>query len=94
MSAPHVDPQGDVASLLAAAERALSDALGREIRLGESAPLTERGRRNAVLRCRNLSGGSPSSFIIKKVAAERYDPRDTASWEVRRFFSGWVGGSS
>ena len=79
------------APILAAAEQVLSTTLGSEVRLGEVAPLTEKGRRNVVLRCRNLSGGSPASFIIKLVAADNYDPRDTASWDVRRFFRDWAG---
>ena len=85
---PHeIDNQSNFAPILAAAEQVLSNTLGSQVRLGEVAPLTEKGRRNVVLRCRNLSGGSPSSFIVKQVAAENYDPQDTASWDVRRFFS-------
>ena len=45
--------------ILAAAERLLSKELGREVRLGEAARLSEDGRRNVLLRCRDLSGGFP-----------------------------------
>ncbi|PYN25949.1 MAG: hypothetical protein DMD99_06945 [Candidatus Rokuibacteriota bacterium] len=91
MSSRETDNQSGFAPILTAAEQTLSKTLGRPVRLGETTPLTEKGRRNVVLRCRDLSGGSPASFIIKQVATEHYDPRDTASWDVRRFFSDWVG---
>jgi Phosphotransferase enzyme family len=79
------------APILAAAERLLSKEFGREVRLGDAARLSEDGRRNLLLRSRDLSGGFPASFIIKKVVVDAYDPDDTASWDVRRFFSDWVG---
>ncbi|PYN84039.1 MAG: hypothetical protein DMD87_29240 [Candidatus Rokuibacteriota bacterium] len=91
MPSDELDGQNNFAPILAAAERLLSNVLGRQVRLGEVASLTERGRRNVVLRCRNLSSGAPSSFIVKQVAVENYDPRDTTSWDVRRFLSDWVG---
>src|SRR4029450_653154 len=69
----------------------LSNALGSDVRLGDVVQLTEEGRRNTVLRCRNLSGGFPSSFIIKKVVMENYNPDDAGSSDIRRFFSDWVG---
>jgi hypothetical protein len=77
--------------ILAAAAQVLSQALGRHVCLGEVTPLTEKGRRNRVLRCRNLSGGAPSSVIIKQVVGDSYDPDNTASWDSRRFFSDWAG---
>jgi len=91
MSPDELDSQNKFAPILAAAERLLSNELGRQVRLGEVASLTDKGRRNVVLRCRNLSGGAPSSFIVKQVIAENYDPRNTTSWDVRRFLSDWVG---
>jgi len=91
MASDTLESQDNFAPILAAAERLLSDVLGSQVRLGEAASLTEKGRRNAVLRCRNLSGGAPSSFIIKQLAVENYDPRDTTSWDVRRFLRDWVG---
>ena len=77
--------------ILAVAERLLSKELGREVRLGEAARLSEDGRRNVLLRSRDLSGGFPASFIIKKVVVDTYNPEDAASWDIRRFFSDWVG---
>jgi thiamine kinase-like enzyme len=91
MPSDKLESQNNFAPILAAAERLLSNVLGSQVRLGEVAPLTEKGRRNVVLRCHDLSSGAPSSFIIKQVAIENYDPRDTTSWDVRRFFSDWVG---
>ena len=81
----------DVATLLPSAERALSAALGRVVRLGEAVTLTEPGRRNVVLRCRDLAGGEPASIVIKQVVTEKYDPHDTSSWDVRRFLTDWIG---
>ena len=78
-------------SILAAAEHVLSRSLGREMRLGEVACLSDDGRRNLLLRARDLSGGSPASFIIKKVVADSYNPADSTSWDTSRFFLDWVG---
>ena len=80
-----------LASLLAAAERVVSREFGREVRLGEAALLSEDGRRNLLVRCRDLRGGSPASFIIKKVVVDVYNPDDPGSWDMKRFFSDWVG---
>jgi hypothetical protein len=79
------------APLLAAAERLLSREFGREVRLGDAARLSEHGRRNLLVRSRDLCGGFPASFIIKKVVVDTYNPDDAASWDIRRFFSDWVG---
>ena len=86
----HTD-EGEGLPLLAAAERLLSREFGRDVRLGEVEPLSEPGRRNVLLRTRDLSGGRPATFIIKKVVADTYNPDDAASWDIRRFFSDWVG---
>jgi hypothetical protein len=80
-----------VAPLLAAAGQLLSKEFGREVRLGDAARLSEDGRRNLLVRSRDLCGGFPASFIIKKVVVETYNPDDAASWDIRRFFSDWVG---
>ena len=74
-----------------AAERVLSKTLGRDVRLGDVVCLSDDDRRNQLLRSRDLSGGSPASFIIKKVVAKSYDPSDSASWDTRRFLSDSVG---
>ena len=79
------------APLLAAAERLLSREFGREVRLGDAARLSEDGRRNVLVRARDLCGGFPASFIIKKVVVDTYNPDDAGSWDIRRFFSDWVG---
>jgi hypothetical protein len=87
----HLTRQDLFAPILAAAERLLSKEFGREVRLGDAARLSEDGRRNLLLRFRDLSGGFPASFLIKKVVVDTYDPEDRASWDIRRFFSDWVG---
>jgi Phosphotransferase enzyme family len=61
------------------------------VRLGDVVCLSEDDRRNLLLRSRDLSGGSPASFIIKQVVVHTYDPEDAESWDTRRFFSDWVG---
>jgi Phosphotransferase enzyme family len=81
----------DVAPILAAAERILSRERGRHVRLGHVERLSEGDRRNLLLRCRDLTGGSPPSFIIKKVVTDSYDPADTASFDTSRFFGDWSG---
>jgi hypothetical protein len=89
MTAP--ETESDFAPLVAAAERVLSRTWDRPVRLVDATPLTEKGRRNVVLRCRNLSEGAPASVVIKHVVTESYDPENATSWDVRRFFSDWSG---
>ena len=90
--APGIEtPSPNLAPLVAAAEQALTRALGRPVRLGEVNTLTDPDRRNVVLRCRNLAGDDPASVIIKRVVADDYNPDNTASWDVRRFYSDWAG---
>ena len=85
-----VSPLIEIATVHAAG-LVLSKTLGREVRLGDIVYLSDDGRRNQLLRSRDLSGGSPSSFIIKKVVAKSYDPSDSASWDTRRFLSDSAG---
>jgi hypothetical protein len=85
------ETESDFAPIVAAAEQVLSRTWDRPVRLVDATPLTETGRRNVVLRCRNLSGGAPASVVIKHVVADNYDPENTTSWDVRRFFSDWAG---
>jgi len=77
--------------ILTAAERVLSNTFAREVCLGDVARLSEDDRRNLLLRCRDLSGESPASVIVKKVVVDSYNPADAASWDTRRFFSDWAG---
>jgi Phosphotransferase enzyme family len=79
------------ASIVTAAERVISHSLGRELRLADVTCLSEDDRRNLLLRARDLSGGPPGSFIIKKVVADSYDRADAASFDTTRFFSDWGG---
>ena len=78
-------------SILAVAERVLSNSLGRDVRLGDVVCLSEDDRRNLLLRARDVSGGLPDSFIIKKVVVDSYNPADSASWDTSRFFCDWAG---
>ena len=87
----HAKHQDEFAPILASAQRQVSKTLGRDVCLGDVERLSEDDRRNLLLRSRDLSGGSPASFIIKKVVVDAYDPGDAASWDTRRFFSDWVG---
>jgi hypothetical protein len=78
--------------LLAAAEQVISNALGNQIHITEVKRLTKKGRRNLLLRCFiDPTHGVPSSFILKKVETEIYNPEDTDSWDTMRFFKDWVG---
>jgi hypothetical protein len=63
-------PESDFVAIVAAAEQVLSRTWNQPVRLVETAPLTEKGRRNVVLRCRSLSANTPSSVIIKHVVAD------------------------
>jgi SAM-dependent methyltransferase len=74
------------------AERILSVALGNQIHINKIERLTEKGRRNLLLRClSHPTNGSPASFILKKVETEDYNPDEADSWDTRRFFNDWVG---
>lgn len=77
--------------IIIAAEKLLSDVLGSKVHLGDIAYITGKGDRNLLLRCRNLSGGTPSSFVIKRIGLDSYDPEDTGSLDAQRFFSDWAG---
>ena len=79
----------ETASIVAAAERVLSRTFGRKVELGDVDRLSDDDRRNLLLRCRDVSGESPASVIIKKVVA--YDPADVSSWETQRFTSDRAG---
>jgi hypothetical protein len=81
----------DFAAIVTTANGQLSMAFGRETRLGHVVRISEDGRRNVLLRCRDLSGKSPASFIIKKVVADAYNSRDAQSWDTQRFFTDWAG---
>lgn len=81
----------DLAQIIEAAERVLCRETGQTIRLGEPEILSEPERRNAIVRCRNLSGSQPACLIIKQVVAETWDPDDGESWDVQRFFKEWSG---
>ncbi len=75
-----------------AAEQILSINLGDRIQIDEIERLSEHGRRNLLLRCIvHPVNGLSSSFIIKKVETEIYNPDDAESWDTRRFFNDWMG---
>lgn len=79
-------------SLLAAAEQVISNALGSQIHIVKVKRLTKKGRRNLLLRCFiDPVGDLPSSFILKKVETDIYDPEDADSWDTMRFFKDWAG---
>jgi hypothetical protein len=78
--------------LCVSAEGILSTTLGNQIHINKIERLTEKGRRNLLLRCRvNSVDGLPSSFILKKVETKTYDPDEANSGDMRRFFNDWVG---
>jgi hypothetical protein len=78
--------------IVAAAERVLSTAVSNPIQLTRVEFISERGRRNLLLRCHCSSDtGLPSSLIIKKVKANSYNPNNSNSWDTLRFFRDWIG---
>jgi Phosphotransferase enzyme family len=78
--------------LRVAAEQILSNTLGSQIHINQIERMTEKGRRNLLLRCFSHSvDGSPASFILKRVETENYNPDDADSWDTRRFFNDWTG---
>jgi hypothetical protein len=86
------EEQGFFDSLRDSADRILSTALGNQIHINKIERLTEKGRRNLLLRCLiNPVDGLPSSFILKKVETETYNPDEAESGDMRRFFNDWVG---
>lgn len=73
-----------------AAEQILS-AANKQIKIDKIERLTEKGRRNLLLRCFTKPiNNLPSSFIIKKVETQNYNP-DNIDWNTRRFFNDWIG---
>jgi thiamine kinase-like enzyme len=78
--------------IVAAAERVLSTSVGHTTHLTQVEFISERGRRNLLLRCHCSSdAGLPPSLIIKKVEANSYKPDDINSWDTLRFFRDWIG---
>ena len=76
--------------LVVATERLLSKVWKDRIRISQVERLTEKGRRNLLLRCFiHPVSGLPSSFIVKKVEAQ-YN-RDRTDWDIKRFFNDWTG---
>jgi thiamine kinase-like enzyme len=74
------------------AERILTQSFDAHRHIAKVDRLTDPGRRNLLLRCfTEPIDGLPSSFILKKVEAEVYNPDDAESWDTRRFFNDWVG---
>jgi hypothetical protein len=83
--------QDDLALTLRAAEGLLSGAFNRAVRLAEAVRLSEPGRRNLLVRVRDLADSNAASFIIKKVMVDNFDPTDVSSWDTMRFFRDWSG---
>lgn len=78
--------------IVAAVEQVLSTAVGDPTQLTQVEFISERGRRNLLLRCHCPSDtGLPSSLIIKKVKANSYNPNNPNSWDTLRFFRDWIG---
>lgn len=87
-----VDESETFESLHIAAELLLSRSLNKQIHIHKIERLTEKGRRNLLLRCFiDPIDDVPTSLIIKKVEAENYNPDDANSMDTRRLFNDWVG---
>lgn len=78
--------------IVATAEGILSTVVDHPIQLTQVEFISERGRRNLLLRCHCPSDtGLPPSLIIKKVKANSYNPDNLNSWDTLRFFRDWIG---
>ena len=79
--------------LLADAARVLTDRFGETVRLGEVQQISERRRRNLLLRCRVTHGPTfaPASVILKRARQRRYDPDDPRSRPAVGLFRDWAG---
>jgi hypothetical protein len=92
MQSNQTEEQAAFDPLRIAAEQILSANLEERIQIDEIERLSEQGRRNLLLRCIiHPVNGLPSSFIIKKVETDIYNPDDGESWDTRRFFNDWIG---
>jgi Phosphotransferase enzyme family len=92
MESSNFEAQEAFSPLCISAEAILATALDNQIHIDKIEHLTEKGRRNLLLRCRiNPVDSLPSSFILKKVETETYDPDKANSGDMRRFFNDWVG---
>jgi hypothetical protein len=91
MNPQNTQKQEAFEDLRLAAEGILSTVLNNNIEIVKIERLTEKGRRNLLLRCFiDPINGLPSSFIIKKVETKNYNP-DDADGDIRRFFNDWAG---
>jgi len=88
---PPRDNSRDLALIVSAAEQLLASTWQRSVRLSDPTALTDPDRRNVVIRCRVESDHGPASVVIKQVVAADFDPDDSKSWDVRRFFNDWCG---
>ena len=92
MESDKIQKQAAFTPLRVATEKLLSIALDSEIEIEEIECLTEKGRRNMLLRCFiEPIEDFPSSFIIKKVETDNYNPDDIDSPDIKRFFNEWIG---
>jgi len=87
----HVPRRVDPLTIVAA-EGILSTVVGHSTQFTQVEFISERGRRNLLLRCHCPSDTSlPSSLIINKVEANSYNPNNPNSWDTLRFFRDWIG---
>ena len=78
--------------IVTAAERVLSKVVDHPTQVTQVEFISERGRRNLLLRCHCASDtGLPPSLIIKQVKANSYNPDNPNSWDTLRFFRDWIG---
>lgn len=78
--------------LVKAIEQILSITAGHPTQVAKVEFISERGRRNLLLRCHcPAETGLPPSLIIKKVKANSYNPDNPSSWDTLRFFRDWLG---
>ena len=92
MDDPNVEIQPEDTTLRQAAEKIVSNTLGKPINFTSMDRLTDPDRRSAVYRCFTAPGSqAASTYILKKVfgadlSSENHDPR-----RVKRFYNDWIG---
>jgi hypothetical protein len=92
MDSSSVEMMEQNTSPMRAAEKIVSNSLGRPINFTSTERLTGPGGSSILYRCFATSGSEPAgTFIIKKTAGSLFSVENLDAWEVRGFFNDWMG---
>ena len=83
----------NIYSIITMAEKILSDRFNSKIYVDNFKPLTEKGRRNLLLRCSTnyLFTNNLNTIILKKIESQTWNSQSKDSWDMKRFFGDWAG---